>query len=609
MKPVCIQCKTPYAVTDNDLAFLQKLSPSVKGVRYEFPPPKFCHDCRSQRRLAIRNENKLYDRQCDFTGEKFVSLYSPDSPHSVYKEDVWWSDKWNPLEYGRDIDFSRPFFEQFYELRLSVPRRGMQQDGTTENSDYTTYSGNSKNCYLMFSSGYCEDVYNSSWVVMCNSCADCYSCVSSELLYECVDCMNCYNSFYLQNSKSCQDSYFLENCRNCHHCIACKNLRSNGYHVFNKPVSKEQYQELKEELHNGGFPAMQKKFNEWKDSLPTLYASIVNSENCIGNMLEHVDNCYNCFDIIVGAQDLRHCQACGWKGKDMMDCFGTGKESELMYETSGALTSQRLFFCCNIQMSNDCFYCDSVKNCQHCFGCIGLNHRKYCILNKQYTKEEYEELLPKLIRHMQSAGEWGENVPVIYSPFCYNETIAMEYFPLSKEEAIAKGFRWKDEVIKIPNVEKIVSAEKIPPTIDNVPDEILSWAIKCEKSQKPYVITAQELLFYRRMRLPLPSLHPEERHVARRNRRLPSKLWSRTCHKCGKTVETPYAPNTPQHIYCESCFLNETYNSKNGENIAGDDSHFLNQKMLHRARLSYRKVSGLTRVAKKVVETKLKKQI
>ena len=35
-----------------------------------------------------------------------------------------------------------------------------------------------------------------------------------------------------------------------------------------------------------------------------------------------------------------------------------------------------------------------------CFGCVSIRNKKYCILNKQYTKEEYEELLPKIIAHM-----------------------------------------------------------------------------------------------------------------------------------------------------------------------------------------------------------------
>lgn len=606
MKYTCPQCEASYDVNDLDLAFLEKLSPIIKGERYDYLPPKLCHDCRSQRRLAVRNESKLYYRSCDLTGEKFVSLYPADSPYTVYKEEVWWSDEWNAMDYGRDMDFSRPFFEQFNELRLAVPRRGMQQDGTVENCDYTTYTSGCKNCYLMFSSGYCEDVYNSSWMVMCNSSADCYSCLSCELIYECVDCVNCYNCFFLQDCYGCQDSYFLENCRNCHHCIACKNLRSKGYHIFNQPVSKEQYEEMKEELHNGGMIEMKKKFAEWSKEVPTLYAHLLSSENCTGNMIEHASNCYNCFDVILGAQDMRHCQVCGWKGKDMMDCFGTGRESELMYEVSGALTSQRLGFSCNVQMSSDCYYCECIKHCKYCFGCIGLNHAKFCILNKQYSKEQYEELVPRLIEHMKRTGEWGENVPIVYCPFPYNETIAMEYFPLKKEEALARGFKWKDEVVRIPDVEKIVSSSKIPLTIDKVPDEILNWAIKCELTGKPYVITAQELVFYRKMRLPIPNLHPDQRHINRKNRRLPARTWNRYCFKCNCALKTPYSPETPYKIYCDECFLNEAYSGDGKEHFAGDDNHLLNQKMLHKARVSYRKLSTTARTAKKVVGNMLK---
>jgi len=63
-----------------------------------------------------------------------------------------------------------------------------------------------------------------------------------------------------------------------------------------------------------------------------------------------------------------------------------------------------------------------------------LNTAKYCILNKQYTKEEYEKLMPKIIEYMEKTEEWGEFFPASLSPFGYNETIAMEYFPLTREE-------------------------------------------------------------------------------------------------------------------------------------------------------------------------------
>ncbi|MDP2669631.1 MAG: hypothetical protein Q8O99_01100 [bacterium] len=35
------------------------------------------------------------------------------------------------------------------------------------------------------------------------------------------------------------------------------------------------------------------------------------------------------------------------------------------------------------------------------FGCSNLRNKQYCIFNKQYTQEEYEQLVPKIITHMQ----------------------------------------------------------------------------------------------------------------------------------------------------------------------------------------------------------------
>jgi len=606
MNNSCVQCGDAYKVTEDDLALLKKLSPIIQEVRYDLPTPQCCHDCRSQRRMAIRNESKLYSRPCDLTGEECISLYSQDSPYTVYKDDAWWSDSWDPLDYGREIDFSRPFFEQLNELRLAVPRKAMQQDGIVENCQYTTYTSGSKNCYMLFSSGYCEDVYYSAWMVMATSCVDCYACISSELLYECVDSVNCYNSFYLQDCHGCQDSYFLENCRNVHHSIACKNLRSKGYHIFNQPVSKEEFEELRKELHNGGFSFMKRKFVDWGYTVPTLYAQLQTSENCTGNMLEHANNCHNCFGVMLGAQDLRHCQWCGWKGKDMMDCLGSGKDSELIYEATASVVSQRIYFASSIDTSSNCLYSDCIKQCHNIFGCVGLSYRRYCILNKQYCKVEYEDLVPKIIQHMKATGEWGENIPVAISPFAYNETIAQEYFPLSKEEALVKGFRWKDEIIDMPDVEKIIPAEKLPINIDDIPDDVLNWAIECQETKKPYLISAQELLFYRKMNIPVPRLHPEERHIARQRSRLPAKLWERQCSSCDNTFQTPYAPDSPHRVYCEPCFLDEIYNSHDKNNIAGDDSHLLNQKMINQARSSYRKFKTTARTAKKILTNKIK---
>ena len=42
---------------------------------------------------------------------------------------------------------------------------------------------------------------------------------------------------------------------------------------------------------------------------------------------------------------------------------------------------------------------------------------------------------------MITTGEWGEFFPSSLSPFGYNETVAQEYFPMSREDILASSLR------------------------------------------------------------------------------------------------------------------------------------------------------------------------
>ncbi|MBI4059642.1 hypothetical protein HY406_01100, partial [Candidatus Giovannonibacteria bacterium] len=117
---------------------------------------------------------------------------------------------------------------------------------------------------------------------------------------------------------------------------------------------------------------------------------------------------------------------------------------------------------------------------------------------------------------------------------------------------------------------------------------------KCnEQCTEAYKIIPQELQFLRRMNLPLPRLCPNCRHYQRIKQRNPLKLWHRKCQCAGLTsenrvyqntashphhmelppsvgtptakhvgacpneFETTYAPERPEIVYCEKCYLAE----------------------------------------------------
>ena len=66
----------------------------------------------------------------------------------------------------------------------------------------------------------------------------------------------------------------------------------------------------------------------------------------------------------------------------------------------------------------------------------------------QYSKEDYEHLMPKIVEHMRKTGEWGEHFNPGLSYMGYNETVAQEQIPLTKEQATEGGWIWHDDLPK-----------------------------------------------------------------------------------------------------------------------------------------------------------------
>lgn len=259
--------------------------------------------------------------------------------------------------------------------------------------------------------------------------------------------------------------------------------------------------------------------------------------------------------------------------KDSRGSDHAGHGTELMFDSiavcCGANTilySLLIFTGNNVRYSYNCNTSDNI------FGCVGLRRKQYCILNKQYSKSDYDTLVPKIIEHMKTTAEWGHFSPATLSPFCYNETVAQEYFPLTKSEALAQGYRWKDPETRNYAVTKTWSV--LPETIAEAGDAILQDTISCqhqgtcnENCATAFKITPQELQFYQRMNLPLPRLCSSCRHYQRFRKRNPLKLWHRTCMceqthphhtgACPNEFETSYALDRPEIVYCEPCYQAE----------------------------------------------------
>src|SRR3989344_5058150 len=109
----CQNCKNDFVIEQGDFDFYKKI---------DVPPPTFCPLCRFQRRLAFRNERKLFRNKSAKTGKDILTLYPAETGVPIYTPDEWWADDWEAMEYGVDYDFSRPFFPQFFDLVKRVPK-------------------------------------------------------------------------------------------------------------------------------------------------------------------------------------------------------------------------------------------------------------------------------------------------------------------------------------------------------------------------------------------------------------------------------------------------------------------------------------------------------
>ncbi|MEI7511233.1 MAG: hypothetical protein WCJ84_03695 [Candidatus Peregrinibacteria bacterium] len=575
----CRHCSTEFEVTEEDRAFYDKISAVFNGVKYAIPEPSTCPECRLQQRLYFRHRGKLYTRTCDATGKKIITMYSPEVPWKVYDQTAWWSDRWNPLDYGRDFNFSKPFFEQLESLCKAVPHISLI-NVNSENSYYCNHCLNQKNCYLVVGGTNCEDCSYGHFLLSCNNVLEGDALYSCQYSYEGVASVGCYQCLYFTNSRNCSDCFMISDCQNCQYCIGCFGLQQKKYYIFNAFVGEEKYKAFVKAhltpISTKTIQSIREQFMSIALCAPHRCANITASETCTGDLVVNSKNCKNAFAV----NTSENCKYISNSPNSFgsYDCSYTAPIGAQHCYFSVSTLSQNTLFGYMLWHCHDCLYSIECHNSGPLFGCVGLNQKKYCIFNKQYTKEQYEELVPKIIEHMKQTGEWGEFFPLALSPFGYNESAADDDFPMTREEVIEQNkkmdnsgveplhatalqiqkFNWSDYESPTPKVEKVITKEmmkNLPDDISKIPDDVLNWALTCEESGKLFIIQKPELEFYRKINLPLPHRHPDIRHADRMKLRNPRKLWKRTCGNCGTAMETTYSPDRPEKILCEKCYL------------------------------------------------------
>ena len=576
---VCQNCSKDFVIESEDFDFYKKM---------DVPPPTRCPECRMQRRMCFRNDHQLFRNVDAVTKEEIFSSFPRSAPIQVYDHPRWWSDSWDPLSFGEECDLSRPFFAQFREFIKKVPRAS-RSILRLSNSDYCDQSGDLKNCYLCFNGGRGENsLYGVTFMDVKDS-VDFFQSGKLELCSEVSLVASCYKTFFSYDCEGCQNSAFLVRCDDCSDCFGCVNLLHKKYYIFNKPYTKEEYEREIKKFDLGSYEVVRKmkeRMMSMDKQFPEKFFHGSQNENVIGEYVYNSKNAKYCYEAI-GVENVKYSQSILAGTSESYDFTNWGDSTELIYEcvTCGN-ESNRLKFCIECWPGcNELEYCIECHSSSNCFASIGLRIAQYCIFNKQYSKEEYQKKVSLLKKHMKempyvdARGKsygYGEFFPPEFSPYAYNETMALDLLPLAKEEALKTGFGWQDPNLR--DFEITVRAEELSDHISDTSDEILKEVIGCASCKRAYQIASAELGFYKRFNLALPRSCFPCRHSARTAKRNPprwqkgfcmceggesGKYKNNTIHshgskRCENSFETTFSNEKEAIVYCESCFLAET---------------------------------------------------
>lgn len=194
-----------------------------------------------------------------------------------------------------------------------------------------------------------------------------------------------------------------------------------------------------------------------------------------------------------------------------------------------------------------CSYCFSSNNC---FGCLSLQRGSYAVLNKEYSKSEYQKLTAVIVAQMQARGEWGRFFPRALSPFGYNETVAQEWFPTSEAESVALGYQWREKSISWGG--KAVSA--VADSISELSANHATGIWECNECKKSFRVIDREITFYSTLGIPVPRNCIDCRQRRRLTLHSRWELWDRTCGVCKSSIKTTFRPDSVESVICENCF-------------------------------------------------------
>lgn len=301
------------------------------------------------------------------------------------------------------------FIQLYKYLIYSLPHLAVH-NFRCENSDYSDQLNDSINAYVCFNGYGLEDCYYLTDSRFSKDCVDMTYSNKCELCYECIDCEECYNSDFCRDCERCRDLKWCFDCFGCKNCFGCIALKGKEFYIFNEKYSKDEYEKKLKEVEKMPMGNLLEKLKELSYRCPMLAVKIRKCENCSGNYVYDSKNSNFVFKGH-GLEDSVYITDSD-KLKDCADADMSFK-SELLYEAIEDTDNYNCNFMYWCATCHDCEYVMYCFDCKNCFGCFNLHHKKYMILNKEYGKDEYFELVDAIKVELREMRNYKNFLPDI----------------------------------------------------------------------------------------------------------------------------------------------------------------------------------------------------
>jgi len=507
---VCMLSGKSFRVSEAEQEHLRRLSALLAHLKAEIPVPQI-HPVEAMRRACCHgNYFFLFRGQSALSGKTQLTRYHPLLHSKICTVQEFWNDEIDNTQIGRAYDFRRPFFAQLADVFRDSYLLPLVQINC-EGSEYVNGAKNVRDSYLCFDilesqdCLYCFAHYSGHDNVCCvlsRGSQYCFECLNIDNCYECqhcTDCVNCANCF------GCLD---LIGCRDCY---GCSGLRNAVFHLYNQPLSKAAYDEFVRSRNLNCFAGRRQEIlacREFAAQSGHRPNYLINIESSSGKYLRDCRGALQC----CFSHDL---EDCGYlvNSKNSSNCWrGMAIDAQFSYHSVPVGSSCEIGCYANTGGEANLYSVGLEQDCSHCFGCAALRRRSYCILNRQYSRSEYLDLAPRIVKQMELAGEWGLPLPPALSCHYLEHSLAQIFFaPLAEHEAHRRGYH-----APAPPPE---SPSGLPGRLEDLPDDIERVAddsppAACFPSQasgRLFAIQRSEIAFHRRFRIPLPRTHWMER--------------------------------------------------------------------------------------------------